>query len=148
MSRIQLLRLSAFLPLVTPIVLTTIVLALDSSGLRTPVWLGAAAAMIFSSILMFGVPYAVVAGTVFLALRHQPWGTHVKATLAAPWLMAVAAVAFAFVPDPSPISWADATLGGAVIAFFCLAVGYLYIAIALTFIHVLALAGRVAPEQP
>ena len=144
MSRVQLLRVACLLPIAVPLVLNVPLVALEAVGVGTPSWLSFVAVMTFSAILMCGIPYVVLAGIALFVLRHHSWQSHLRAAIAAPWLMVIVAEVFAFATDPTPITRSDMVVGGTVLAIACLIFGYTYVGVALAAIGVLHRTGRIA----
>ena len=140
-TRVQYLRLSTLLPIVTPAVVVPLVHVADLSGWPAPSWLRFVAAVSFPAALIFGIPYLFLIGVLLLVMWRRSWKAHLAALLLAPLLMSGVLALVVSMLDASP-KWTSEWW----YASWCLGVGYSYVAIALAGLSALGRAGRLRPD--
>lgn len=137
-TRAQYLRLSSILPIIAPFPLLTLSTVVESFGIRLPAWLDALVGISFSAAFMFGVPYCIFIGVLFVLLYERSWKAHLLAALAAPVLMIPIIGVFVWVLTSN-----NALAAALQFAPYCLSVGYSYVGIALFGMWTLIVTGRV-----
>ena len=141
-TRVQYLRLSSLLPIIAPFPLLIVSTLLESSGIKLPAWLDALVGVSFSAAFMFGVPYCIFIGVLFVLLYERSWKAHVITALVAPVLM---------IPIVGIFVWVLTGNNGLATALqfapYCLGVGYTYVGIALFGMCALIVTGRFKNEQ-
>jgi hypothetical protein len=138
LTRTQYLKLCLLLPFVGAPLWAAV--ALSAAILPIPDWLGGAATVGWMAIFLFGVPYAVLAGTTALVLRGRSFRAHVVLALLGPCLMLLTIVGISFVSGDRDIHRTIIVFGPS-----CLGAGYFYVALAFAGWFVLSRRGYLAP---